>query len=422
MRISPNAVHVNDPDFFDTLYRVNKLEKDPKYYRMLGLPHSSFQTQNADLHRIRRKAMSRFFTPARLPEIEAVVNRNLTKLLERLDDCKASAEPVNLSDAFRCLTTDAITEYVLPRGARLLDRPDFAAAYNHQLRDLGIVSILNRTFPFLLPLFMSTPRWLVRFFAPVGALEAVDVQADIIDQAKIIATSSERNDRTVIHGILNSELPSEEKRPSRVVQDAYALVLAGSETTAMTLEKTIFYVLSSRSVVEDLTKVLRKFIADGNDPSSSTALRKLPLLSAVIKEGQRLAIAVSGRLPRLDPANSHVCNGVALPAGTSISMSISAVHLNPTIYPDPTAFDPSRFLHKEDNDRSEAYLVPFGRGSRMCLGMEFANVSTYLTLAQLLLRYDMTLSQTTIRDVDMAHNMFSPFPAKDSRGVRVILR
>lgn len=269
---------------------------------------------------------------------------------------------------------------------------------------------------------MMTPRWIVKYFAPPGALETFDVQMSITEQATSIAMSSELSDRTVIHGIMNSDLPAEEKAPQRVVQDAWGLILAGTETTATTLEKLIFYLLSNRTTLQRLTKELAAFVKSGGDITSATALRRLPYLTAVICEGQRLASAVSGRLPRIDRKTWYTCNGIALPPGTSISMSINAMHQNAGVYTTPTAFDPERFLRPGERERSEAYLVPFGKGSRACLGQEFALVSLYLVLPRVLQYHDLELFETTRRDIEMAHEMFAPFPANDANGVRVIIK
>lgn len=423
VRISPNSVHVNNPDFFDQLYNfTGRLDKDPKFYRMLGLPQSTFQTTSHELHRLRRKPISRFFTPGAVLKGEEIINRNLGRLSARLDQYRATGQPVNLSDALRCLTTDNITEYALPEGANLLDRSGFAASYNRQIRDLGIVSLWNRTFPFLLPLSMMTPRWIVKQFAPSGALETFDVQMGIAEQATKIATSSERSDRTVIHEIMNSDLPEEEKRPQRVLQDAWGVILAGTETTATVLEKLIFHLLSDDDVLQRLKRELRAFIDDDGDMQSACALRRLPYLNAVVHEGLRLASAVSGRLPRIDRNASYQCDGVLLPPGTSISMSISAMHGNADVYQDPDVFDPGRFMRSGDRQRSEAYLVAFGKGSRACLGQEFAMSSVFLILARLLQGFDMQLCETTREDVEMAHEMFAPFPAASAKGVRVTIR
>jgi cytochrome P450 len=127
-------------------------------------------------------------------------------------------------------------------------------------------------------------------------------------------------------------------------------------------------------------------------------------------------------MPRIDPKNTIIYNNYILPPGTSISMSIPSVHFNENIYPNPLSFDPERFLRPAEKERSEAYVVPFGGGSRICVGKEFALMTLYLATAMLFSRFEMELYESTERDVSMAHEMFAPFPPADSRGVWVKLK
>lgn len=267
-----------------------------------------------------------------------------------------------------------------------------------------------------------TPRWVIKYFAPLGARETFDVQMSIAELATSIVVSSEHSDRTVIHGIMNSDLPVEEKHPQRVVQVAWGLILVGTETTAATLEKLVFHLLSNQTCLRRLKKELTAFADIGGDISFAAALRRLPYLTAVICEGQRLASAVSGRLPRIDRRTSCNCNGIILPSGTSISMSIDAMHQNADIYHNPAEFDPERFLRQGEKERCEAYLVPFGKGSRGCWGQYFALLSLHLILSRLLQRFDLELFETTTKDIEMVHEMFAQFPAADAEDVRVLVK
>jgi cytochrome P450 len=52
-------------------------------------------------------------------------------------------------------------------------------------------------------------------------------------------------------------------------------------------------------------------------------------------------------------------------------MNIWNCHRNEAIFPDAEKFDPERWL-SEDSSKLEKYLVPFGSGSRMCIGMKYA--------------------------------------------------
>jgi cytochrome P450 len=50
-------------------------------------------------------------------------------------------------------------------------------------------------------------------------------------------------------------------------------------------------------------------------------------------------------------------------------MNIWNVHRNEAIFPDAETFNPARWLFG-DAGKLEKYLVPFGSGSRMCIGMK----------------------------------------------------
>ncbi len=62
--------------------------------------------------------------------------------------------------------------------------------------------------------------------------------------------------------------------------------------------------------------------------------------------------------------------------------------MNPRIFPNPTVFDPERWIDAaKDGHRLDKYRVAFGKGSRQCLGMKYVfsefqfpsrHVATYL--------------------------------------------
>ena len=69
-----------------------------------------------------------------------------------------------------------------------------------------------------------------------------------------------------------------------------------------------------------------------------------------------------------------------LPAGAGIAATVSRMHANPRLYPNPTAFDAKRFL---GNKPPMFGYAPFGGGSRRCLGAAFATYEMKLVLATL---------------------------------------
>ena len=69
--------------------------------------------------------------------------------------------------------------------------------------------------------------------------------------------------------------------------------------------------------------------------------------------------------------------------------------------------------------------VPLERLSEYAdtLPLSLAKAELYLTLASVFRRFEnMELFETTRRDVDPMHDFFIPFPALDSKGVRVMIK
>lgn len=54
---------------------------------------------------------------------------------------------------------------------------------------------------------------------------------------------------------------------------------------------------------------------------------------------------------------------------TVVSMGATFLHKNPDIFPNPSTFQPERWL-KEDSAMLEKYLVSFSKGPRSCLGIK----------------------------------------------------
>jgi cytochrome P450 len=68
-------------------------------------------------------------------------------------------------------------------------------------------------------------------------------------------------------------------------------------------------------------------------------------------------------------------------------------------------------------------MVAFGKGPRMCQGMNLAYAELYLTLAELVTRYDLELHDIVKeRDVDFTSDYFIAEVRSDSKGIRVTVK
>ena len=153
------------------------------------------------------------------------------------------------------------------------------------------------------------------------------------------------------------------------------LLLAGHETTAITLAWVLDFLLRRPALLQRLEDE----IGGVTDPE---ALAKLPLLGAVIDETMRIAPIVTdvARIPKqpfeLEP-------GCVVPKGTPLMVLIEGIHRDESIYPDARAYRPDRFLERRF---SPTEFLPFGGGSRRCLGAAFSEHEGRIFLATLLQR------------------------------------
>ena len=84
---------------------------------------------------------------------------------------------------------------------------------------------------------------------------------------------------------------------------------------------------------------------------------------------QRLSYGVMHRLPRISPDVAIQYKRYTIPPGIPVGMSNYFMHTDPDVFPDPLEFRPERWLGKVTPAMLRNY-VPFGRGSRNCLGQQ----------------------------------------------------
>lgn len=141
--------------------------------------------------------------------------------------------------------------------------------------------------------------------------------------------------------------------------EAMIYILAGSDTTALTLTYLVWAVCRDAAIRKRLVDELAGLPRGGFDDAD---LRRLPYLNQVIDEALRLYASAPAGLPRVVPPGGATLAGYALPGGTVVSTQAYSMHRIEGIFPDPERFDPSRWevATKEMRDAS----MPWGGGSR----------------------------------------------------------
>lgn len=392
-------------------------------------------TEDENIHRLRRSGQSKYFTAERVEAFYPKLDVFVSYLISRLDDLKRSGQPVNLSDAFSCLTIDVIQDFAMHESANLLRAPDFAATFSSTLHRVSKLQVWHRHFGYILSAIQKLPYWIVARLDKMSIdltrnIQFIDRQtkATFRGWKKKTLTREDtklpqdKSPNFIYHMLDSQELRKTDKDTSRLALEMKTLVFKGTQTTANTLQAITFHLLKSPAKAAKLRSELRTAQkAAGNADLSYKALQQLPYLSAIITEGHRISSSISGRLARFNPRGSMRYKEWFIPAGTVVSTTQKLIHDNPAIFPNPQEFMPERWLEAEERTRLEEYLKPFGRGSRSCLGMHLANAEIFVTVAKLFGTFDMELFETSELEIDQYSDYFSPCP-KSSKGLRVILK
>jgi cytochrome P450 family 135 len=168
------------------------------------------------------------------------------------------------------------------------------------------------------------------------------------------------------------------------------LLLAGHETTATALSWTLERLIRHPDVLSRLTEEVRA--GEGEE-----------YLDAVIKESLRLRPVVPAVARYL--TEPMELGGRHYPAGVHVTPSIYLTHRNPDIYPEPDEFRPERFIERPAGTYE---WIPFGGGTRRCLGATFALFEMRIVLTEILQRLDVKTTADPPERIGRRAITFSP--------------
>jgi cytochrome P450 len=156
-----------------------------------------------------------------------------------------------------------------------------------------------------------------------------------------------------------------------VRDEALTLILSGHETTANTLTWAFSYLAAdpvARAALEAEADA-QDWIGDGRPPRTED-LASAPVSGWILAETLRLAPPV-WVAPRRALEDVDI-EGVHIPAGAHVIVSQYVTHRDPRHFPDPDRFDPWRWRDGFERTLPRGAYVPFGGGTRRCLGDQFA--------------------------------------------------
>lgn len=391
-------VMIGDPDAVRTIFRssADELHADADAIKYLLGPHTVL-FRDGESHRRER----RILTPPFKHERMVVYAERMLRASDDAIDALHDGQSLVTFDLVQQISLRVIVECVF--GVSAPERRDRLAALfarhltamqtgpmafasmalgGERLRKiLGFGTNLRKGRAKVVGALPSHASSLVRFFDTKAEMDAM-----LRDElARCRAEPSDRDDVLAMLARATYE-DGQTMSDDGLLDELFALLIGGHETSAITLSWALHFLLSHPEAMARARAEIREVFGDA--PVEAKAAERMRFIPAIIDETMRLR-PVATSVPR-KLAVPMKLGEFELPVGTRVFPSPAVLHFREDLWPDATAFKPERFLEERP---SPFQYLPFGGGSRACLGRPFAQVEMRLILAELLQRVDFRLAE-----------------------------
>ncbi|RHZ52629.1 cytochrome P450 [Aspergillus thermomutatus] len=384
VRIAPDHYSISGRAAVKTVYGAGSKFAKSAWYEGWKHPDPDrwtlFPDRDEKRHAETRKRFSSLYSMSSLVHYEEFVDRCADLFCQRLGEFAGRREEFNLGHWFQCYAFDVIGDITFGERFGFLDRGEDIE---------GTIAALQRlmTYSTLVGIY---PEWHPRLFGPLSRFSwsGAGGRAYIMRfvQEKIRGHAGPKaglgraeqgalkTQNFVEKMILARGKDPEKVTDYHVFMMGLSNVIAGSDTTAISLSAIMYHLLHYPEVMEKLRREIDEFTAQGkcSDRVTFKESQETPYFQAVIKEALRMHSATGLPLWRVVPDGGAEINGYFFPAGTVVGINTWVAHYDEEVFPDAERFRPDRWIEAESNPEKLKAMnemhMPFGLGSRTCLG------------------------------------------------------
>lgn len=409
VRIAPNVVSVSDPEEINTIYGLKSQFTKSAVYPLASISwnkkaeHNIFSTRDVEYHKQQKRKVAHAFGLSSLLDMEPAIDSCTNLLMKKLDHYADSNTSVDLAKWMQYYAFDVIGEISFADKLGFLEQGQDVDNMIHIIETILVYIAVcgqvpewhkfllgNPLFPRLIPNLDTWNSVLMFALRAIGKrtkiekdgeLSAVDINGlDMLSKwAKVKSTDPDRMTTRdiVVHLTTN--------------------VMAGSDTTAITLRAIIYFLAKNPEKYKKFIKELDAAIETGvvSDPITyKESNTHLPYLDAIIKETIRMFPSVGLLLERVVPKGGAAICGTHFSEGTVVGINAWVLHYNEEIFPEPYKFSPERWIESSPEKLKEmnAASFGFGAGTRYCLGKNIGLMEIKKLIPQLYRNYNISFA------------------------------
>lgn len=238
VRITPNEVHINDPDFFSTVYSSgkSKVNKDSSTEAAFGHPGATVTTVDHDQHRKRRGYLSHHYSKRAVDALIPLINERIDALCARLDGTLKTGSQISLDRAFSAFTADVIYAQLFGAVPDYLSDPDLSVPWRDAFIGLSAGFHVSRFIPNLLRMLKKLRPSLFRLISRLLSGPLATVLFDLQEQTrKTIQSLLDDNSPdspaaqcVIVEALRNPDIPPQDRTLERLVDDGIIFGFAGT--------------------------------------------------------------------------------------------------------------------------------------------------------------------------------------------------
>lgn len=410
VRVAPSTYSLSTPD--KSVYGISS--KFPKAEWYEGWKHPSpdkwtlFVLRDIKKHSEERKKFQNLYSMSSMLSYEGYVDHCVDIFVQKMSGFCDSGETIDLAHWLQCYAFDVIGEITYSERFGFLNAGEDVGGAISALDRAMAYSTQVGVFPKLHPYLYA----IMEKFAGSGAAGRTYLMN--FTRTKISERMESRKASSRKLSVENSEeaesgprdfldklADANERDPSKVTSYNIFMalmsnIIAGSDTTAVSLSSIMFRLITHPDVLKKLREEVLNF-QPANGRLTFKEAQEMPYLQAAIKESLRVHPATGLPLWRTVPEGGAEVAGQFFPAGTTVGINSWVAHYDTDVYgPDADVFRPERWQEAKSEDgerlqRMEANFMPFGLGSRTCIGRHISTLEMSKLIPEIVTKFDFSL-------------------------------
>ncbi|KAK7428134.1 hypothetical protein QQZ08_005373 [Neonectria magnoliae] len=413
VRYGSNRYSINDPSASKIIYGLGTQFPKSPWYTTWAAPGqwNIFSDQSTKHHAQTRRLFQATYSMTAMVNYEPFVDECNSLFTQRLTEMAHAAVPVDMGHWFQCYAFDVIGMVTYGERLGFLDRGDDIGGVMGALEDHMHYATLVGIFPsFHRRLYALKNYWAGAKGA--GRAYVLSFTQDRIREHQTTpkAVPEVPEGPTAKGSFLTKFLAKHAADPDtftsyHVLTGCSANMVAGSDTTAISLSAILYHLLKAPQCLQKLRDEIENCTAQGNLSEYPTfqESQQMPYLQAIIKEALRMHPATGLPLERVVPEGGSTICGRYFPAGTVVGINTWIEHRDTRIFgKDANIFRPERWL-EEDSDRISVmnrHWMPFGLGSRSCIGRHVSMLEISKLVPRLMRDFNFSLETTSGENKD----------------------